>query len=964
MPALTTHTLDEELEILLIAESSQLSQTLVEKIDDLSDVSAELVEIKNLDGGAGNLDKDWYKVYLLLKHPFIRDFSIEKIPEFLWNKLVVIMPLTTAINPSSELAGGWIEQVESEKNIFKKLNKKVDASPFIFYQDLLKEGTEPFSFFLSQLQQSLLADPGIELGFQTAEGLTSHLATSLFKTSNRTKLIRGKIRSSKVFLQKTKDLYQQHRQVSFPIKQVLLRAEEHSVLKEIGAEVVVEEVPNSIDDVAQAVARAIPNLSAGGSSRGCLSKSIIQPPRKLELIKVWNQTKDSLVEVKQQRERKIAQKKETQESISSSPPSPSINSVFEEYREQQKEDHLKRLTTKTKLGFHKIKRRKLLFVGGALTSLLALGALGFVAILMINISGAKTKLVAYLESRSLPITAQQKKLLELETTVGRLESQFAVTSKWLPALFFSQANQVVEVSQHMIELVDQVDRLEKTTGIFYQRIMAQEAGDVFEYLELVNIQSGEVFKTLSLLQAELKSFSMDDLNPEEKELLVQYQELILDQEKSLSQFQQLSPLLSSLLGDKERQVYAIVLQNNQELRPTGGFIQAVALLTFEQGKLINIQVEDVYGIDQQLKGVIKPPEDLQRFLGEERWFLRDGNWNPDFPQTASQINWFIDQSLGVKVDGVIGVNLEVLESVVGVLERLEIDEYNEVITQRNLSERMEFHSEVQLVDTAQNRDYAELILFEVLDKLQALPGERVIPLLSSLISSIEHKEMLVTVFNNDIQSTFETLGWTGSLVDPACPSVFQESECIVDSIAQVEANVGVNKANYYLDRQIDHSITLLANEAIHKRVISFKNKAQTNAWPKGSYKAYVRFYLPEQSELASLKLGGQEIPHEELILKREAGKNLVGALVEVAVKSEVKLQLEYSLPYNQQTPFTYVFFDQKQAGARNVSPRVFIKHAPDLSPTLIAPQAEVQGGVIVFNPSKDSGHLFVGATFE
>ena len=90
----------------------------------------------------------------------------------------------------------------------------------------------------------------------------------------------------------------------------------------------------------------------------------------------------------------------------------------------------------------------------------------------------------------------------------------------------------------------------------------------------------------------------------------------------------------------------------------------------------------------------------------------------------------------------------------------------------------------------------------------------------------------------------------------------------------------------------------------------------------------------------------------------------MGVLIEVAVKSELKLQLEYSLSHDYQTPFTYTFFDQKQPGARDISPRIFIKHNPDLSPILIAPQAEVQGDVIVFNPSKDRCHVFVGVSFE
>ncbi|MBU0578968.1 hypothetical protein KJ628_03275, partial [Patescibacteria group bacterium] len=150
----------------------------------------------------------------------------------------------------------------------------------------------------------------------------------------------------------------------------------------------------------------------------------------------------------------------------------------------------------------------------------------------------------------------------------------------------------------------------------------------------------------------------------------------------------------------------------------------------------------------------------------------------------------------------------------------------------------------------------------------------------------------------------------------------------------------------------------------HKRVVSFKNKAQANAWPKGPYKAYSRFYLPLNAEFKSIKVNDLELADEQIIKSVELERQVVGVLTETAVKAETRLQLEYSLPYQEQTPFTYVFFDQKQPGARETSPRVFLQYAPDLSPTLIAPQAEVQGDVIIFNPSKDIGHMFVGVTFE
>jgi nucleoside-diphosphate-sugar epimerase len=60
-------------------------------------------------------------------------------------------------------------------------------------------------------------------------------------------------------------------------------------------------------------------------------------------------------------------------------------------------------------------------------------------------------------------------------------------------------------------------------------------------------------------------------------------------------------LLPQLIALDSKKSYLILLQNNNELRPTGGFIGSLARVDFEKGKLIKLDVQDVYNIDGQLK---------------------------------------------------------------------------------------------------------------------------------------------------------------------------------------------------------------------------------------------------------------------------------------------------------------------------------------------------------------------------
>ena len=953
MPALFTQTLDGKLKILLVADPTQLAKLVVKNIQNLNKINITLLSWEDLSEKQSLLEKDWYKICLLIEHPFERK-NLLKLSPALLDRSICIMPLTSAVKGDSEQALGWASQIDSEKILFNNLIKNIDISRFIFYKDLVKKSLNPALFLFNQLDQQLWLDPGVELKLQSHHALAERLTILLLRPQRKAKVIGGKPRLSGVYVQKIRDIYDKHYQLRFPIKQISLSSIDHPVLKAIGSDLELETTTESSKEIVSLMAHfnKFPKnkLKEGVGEVVAIGAGVLMSrPKKTELVKIWNQIKKTT---------QVGRVEQTTQGVGA------INTLFSRYRQHQKEDHLDQMTKKTRLGFRKLKHHKFLFLGGVGVSVMALGALILMTVFFTNVSRIQSLFLTYLSSRSLPITAQEKKMAELKQSSDLIANQLGFINPLFPSRIFSQAQQIVEASQLLEAFTKQELQFQQTMALSYREIMDQAEGDSFLALKKSTQDAEQFFKTISLLQGELKNYSTDKLRLEEKQLIEEYQQYLATQEKFLSQHQQLSALFPTLLGQGQKQIYAIVLQNNQELRPTGGFIQAVALLTFNEGKLINIQVEDVYDLDQRLKGVMEPPEGVRQFLGEERWFLRDSNWSPDFPQVAEKIRWFIDKSLGINVDGVVGINNKVFEEILAVIEQLDVNEHNEVLTKRNLGERMEFHSEVQLINTATNRDYAELILLELINKLKTLPEEKVIPLLSSLVKMANYKELLITVFEPSLQSSFESLGWSGSLIQPNCPAVFGETSCVVDMVAQVEANVGVNKANYYLDRQIDHNITLLPDRAVHKRVVSFKNKAQANAWPKGPYKAYSRFYLPLNAELKSIKINDLELADEQIIKSVELERQVVGVLTETAVKAETRLQLEYSLPYQEQTPFTYVFFDQKQPGARETSPRVFLQYAPDLSPTLIAPQAEVQGDVIIFNPSKDIGHMFVGVTFE
>ncbi len=990
MSALLTQTLEEEVQVLLVAQDTALSHQLREKIKaSQPQLQVRLKSWRQILASEKDLTAEgWYRLVFLFEEPQLQAFSQNEMKDFfndlpknLLEKTKVIFPLTSQVkrgNHQSEQVDleAWFEQNTQELALFKIINQQLTADQLIFYQNLMKIDSYPLKYFLEKVEAGYLVDLKADLDLLSQDLLISKLTSLSLRPQPAPVLIKGSTVASSELLTSTQEILNQYGQ---PIK---LKSHSFSlspteILAEISTNV--EEKTLSADQ--KKLAKWIAKQLVGSADKQTEKKpsesqlesqssgSEIQPPQKEGLIKKWNQLKESFVEKNRQvikNDKSDLNDKKTDEPVKKDPEL-ETSSLFSELREKQNSSHLEKLSKETKRGLKKIKHHRFLFWFGGLITLISISSLAVAVFYFINFRRIKATLLRGFINQSFNQITTAEEVKQLNKLLDLTRDKTGPVGDLLSSSLLPRSGQILDLTAALVDFKEAKFKLAQTTTQLYQQIMIEDSSESNvsfpELIAQLKTENNQAHRASAFLISELKNLELNSFSTQQAAMINEYQESLADQEKALTQLRQLSPVLPGLLGSEQPRVYAVVLQNEQELRPTGGFIEAVALLTFVDGQLTKLQVEDVYQLDQQLKGVMQPPADLVRFLGEERWYLRDANWQPDFAETSQRIAWFIDQSLGVEVDGVVALNLEVLEQLLVAVGPVNLPSYNEVITAKNIDERMEYHSEVQL-DNSQLENYPQLILREILTTFQELESSKIQALLAQTREMFEAKELIAAVLNPEEEGIFASLGWGGRMLQPVCPTIFGDVPCITDNLAQVEANVGINKANYYLDRQIDHTIQLRADQINHRRLITYKNQAPSNTWPKGPYQAYTRFYLPSEAQLEEVKINQQTVNPSELTTATLNDQLIVGVYTKTPVGDKTELEISYSLPYSQPTPFTYVFFDRKQAGARESSPRVFLNHSPDLEPSLIAPQAEVQGEVIVFNPSKSTGHTFVGATFE
>lgn len=469
-------------------------------------------------------------------------------------------------------------------------------------------------------------------------------------------------------------------------------------------------------------------------------------------------------------------------------------------------------------------------------------------------------------------------------------------------------------------------------------------GDIAKDLTSAILVSGELYNNLSLLDAALPP-SPPNLLPDRyhgdysrlKETLAQTRRAIITAKTLLS-------TAPDLLGLGGRRKYLVLLQNNMELRATGGFIGSFAILSLENGHLYDLPIYDVYQADGQLKGHVEPPLPIKEYLGEANWFLRDSNWDPDFPTSARRAEWFLQKTLGEDVQGTIGVNIYTLAAVLKALGGVKVPDYNETVTGDNIFERAEYYSEANFFPgSTGKKEFLSAVSSALFAKLSSADPASVLTLSRSLLQSIDEKNTTLSVFSSTSSQTFNALGWDGGLRDLPCPSLEGATSCFADYAMLVDSNLGVNKANYFLHRRLNMATTIdIDLNVSHKLSVIYENTATSSTWPAGAYKNYSRLYLPPASVVESVNIGGKVLGPKELTLYAEHGKTVAGFLVEVPVSSTVEVSVEYRLGGSLvgASPL-YSFYWQKQPGTDQDPLTLTVNYPLFLRPLVVSPQGSL-----------------------
>lgn len=256
------------------------------------------------------------------------------------------------------------------------------------------------------------------------------------------------------------------------------------------------------------------------------------------------------------------------------------------------------------------------------------------------------------------------------------------------------------------------------------------------------------------------------------------------------------PLLTAL-GDKYPEHYLVLLQNNDEMRLGGGFIGSFAIVEINDGRLTNFDFHDVYEFDNRYFEDLELPVHELKGLTQD-WRLRDSNTSPDFPTSAKNAMWFLEQEGGPGVDGVIAVNLSTAKEFLNAIGGVKIDSLPKTLTGESFSAVI-----TTLVEAKTNKESPKAILEETLNAFleKAKDGESLAKLGAVFLAQAQNKQILFYHKDQLVQSFIESFNFDGEI-----PKL---GEATGDFFMPLFTNIGGNKTDRYINTNILHQTQIL-----------------------------------------------------------------------------------------------------------------------------------------------------------
>ncbi len=309
----------------------------------------------------------------------------------------------------------------------------------------------------------------------------------------------------------------------------------------------------------------------------------------------------------------------------------------------------------------------------------------------------------------------------------------------------------------------------------------------------------------------------------------------------------------------------ILLQNQNEPRPTGGFTGSIILIDFEGNKL-SWKFSDIYALDRRvpLQKQFPAPEFFHGL--SPKISLRDANFWPNFPTSAEKYRYFFD-TIDEKVPGtIIGINLNTVAEILKITGPIKLEKWGFVLDEHNFDLGLQFLVESKITGRYQVKKPIELFIGQVFQKLNN-PTDTIKKLsYFDWKSFIKAKNILINTQNKSLQKLITKWGISGELRKKREADNFLYFDFI---------SVGANKSDKFVWTKLWHDSTISPDGSVR----NFLEIKRTHALQPNEIKNLLRFdLLPDNV---------RNLLSPDLLWKLGAGENRTIMRVYIPREAEV-----------------------------------------------------------------------------
>lgn len=383
----------------------------------------------------------------------------------------------------------------------------------------------------------------------------------------------------------------------------------------------------------------------------------------------------------------------------------------------------------------------------------------------------------------------------------------------------------------------------------------------------------------------------------------------------------------TMMGADGPRTYFMAFQTNAEARGTGGLLGGFGVLRFDNG---TATVDDL-GPNTELRGTAGPIDlgpDFAQQYGYANPFtdFRNSNLSPHFPYAARIWKSMWDQQSGMNVDGVIAIDPVALSYILSAVGSVRMPD-GETVTKDNVVELTESTAYARFPnDQNARKEYLQEIANRVVTKMTGEKVRSSRTLLDALGKAVGERRIAVWSSAPAIQEILEQSPLGHAVPDDPAPY----AEVIIN-------NLGGNKMDYYLEREIEYA----ADECGSETRLSTVTVRLKNAMPGTPLPEYVASSTGLNSEIPISVPSGTMVSSVRLVATQGArlvsvtASNQKVPVFTATERGHPTFEVQVAIPPGKSGELSFRLSEPTTAGAPRVPVQPLVD---DVAPVIAVPQ--------------------------